>query len=1223
MIMGVTSDMHSFTLLVCVKDDLHELIREELSAGLSLFSILRLEGTEDLDRLPPDTFPDLIIFESSCVRESESEDLATELRRRWADYPLLLLSEDSSEVPKSLLPTEDSAVISLVGNYRGSVGMILRRWFGVSHLQEDRSVRPAWNMQLLESLPVGFYVTDRRGKIKYANARFADMFGYSARPEVEGLNVSEFYVDSEDQERWRAIADREGGITGFENRFRNRDGEVFWARDSARVIKGSSGESLLYEGILEDITPQKEAETKLDFERAHFRQLFENSPEAIVMLDNNDMVIRANKAFREMFGYTQEETAGRCINDLIVPEELRNGASKLSAEVLNGHGVIGESVRMHKDGTPIDVALLGYPITMDGEQIGVFAIYKDIRERVRAERRNEVLYNIAQASTESRTLEELLERIHKELGRLLDAENFYVSLYDIETGLYTFPYFADKYDEPQIEIGIPMDVSDGLTDYVRRTGKPLLATKEDQKRLSEMGELKIIGEPSEEWLGVPLLIGDEVIGVVAVQKFTAEKGYTDDDLDLLVYVSETIAKVVQSKRAEQAVRNSQRWLKTVLDSLMIPVVLIDYESKVIEDANPAAEEVLGLTLDKLLGKNCYGLICPCEKEDECLIEAAGSDSVKAESTALRPDGTEIPVIKTVKKVEYQGKQYIIDSFIDITARKQMEQELIESRDEAERANRAKSQFLANMSHEIRTPMNAIMGMADLTLSTDVTAEQREYLELLIESAESLLNLLNDILDFSKMEAGRLELEEIDFNLRTTLETTIKALALRSHEKGIALACRILPDVPTELSGDPGRLKQVIVNLVGNAIKFTDEGEILVECKVKEEDADSVLLHFSVSDTGRGIEQSMLEEIFKTFRQADGSYTRRHEGTGLGLTISRQIAEMMEGRMWAESEVEVGSTFHFLARFDLRKQREQMEVPGLDDLKGLRVLIVDDNKTNRLILTEMLRPLGIITDEVSNAPNGLSLLREAAARGEPYDFALLDVQMPFMDGFELSKKIKGDPLISNIKVIILTSIGVRGDAAKCRELGIEAYLPKPIRLTEVVSTMRKLLGAETTDRPSEKLLTRYTLMESPDEQSLHILLAEDNPVNRKLAIKILEKYGHIVEVARNGIEALEFSAKTDFDAILMDVQMPKMDGLEATEKIRERERETGDHIPIIAMTAHAMVGDKEKCLDAGMDGYIPKPIRVDQFLQTLREVVLRYTRTTGGSAVQSAEKGENN
>jgi PAS domain S-box-containing protein len=692
-----TSDVHSFRVLVCASDDLEELIHRELSAGISLFSMVRLRSRQDLEEFPKDAYPDLIIFESSWARRNDLEGLAADLRGRWGSYPLLVLSDESAELPPGIHADTDSAVISLVGDYRSNVGTILRRWFGVSHLQEDRSVRPAWNMQLLESLPVGFYVTDRQGNIKYANARFAEMFGYPGRSDVEGLNVSEFYIDTEDQERWRSIADREGSVTGFETRFKNHDGEVFWARDSARVIKNPSGESLLYEGILEDITPQKEAESKLDFERAHFRQLFENSPEAIVMLDNNDMVIRTNRAFREMFGYTQEETAGCCINDLIVPEDLRNGASKLSAEVLNGHGVIGESVRLDKNDTPIDVALLGYPITMDGKQIGVFAIYKDIRERVRAERRNEVLYNIAQASTESRTLEELLERIHKELGRLLDAENFYVSLYDIDTGLYTFPYFSDKYDEPQIDIGVPMDVSDGLTDYVRRTGKPLLATKEDQKRLSQMGELKIIGEPSEEWLGVPLVISDEVIGVVAVQKFTSDQGYNDQDLDLLVYVSETIAKVVQSKRAEQAVRNSQRWLKTVLDSLMIPVVLIDYESKVIEDANPAAVEVLGLTLDKLLGKHCYGLICPCESEEECLIETSGSDSVKAESAALRPDGTEIPVIKTVKKVEYQGKQYIIDSFIDITTRKQMERELIESRDEAERANRAKSPSLDNMS----------------------------------------------------------------------------------------------------------------------------------------------------------------------------------------------------------------------------------------------------------------------------------------------------------------------------------------------------------------------------------------------------------------------------------------------------------------------------------------------------------------------------------------------
>jgi PAS domain S-box-containing protein len=750
----------------------------------------------------------------------------------------------------------------------------------------------------------------------------------------------------------------------------------------------------------------------------------------------------------------------------------------------------------------------------------------------------------------------------------------------------------------------------------------------------------------------------------------------------------SISDVTERKRAEEALRQSEERYRSLFRDNPDAVYSLDLRG-VFATANPASEGLTGHAVGELMGMSAVDLLVSEDRARSAAhFRAARSGTPQSFEIAIRhKDGKRVEIAMTQLPIQVEGEIVGVYGIAkDITDRKRAEAEirelneslearvarrteelqntvaelealgaeLAEARDAAEAASKAKTNFLANMSHEIRTPMNGVIGMTELLLDTELTEEQREYADTVRISGENLLHIINDILDFSKIEAGAMRMESINFDLRAEVEEVVYLLAERAHARGLELYGFVEPNVTTDLRGDPFRLRQILTNLIGNAIKFTSDGEVSVYASLQKEDEEAVTILFEVRDTGIGLSREQQVGLFASFSQADTSTTRRYGGSGLGLAICKQLAELMGGEIGVESEVGVGSTFWFTARLKRQPKDDRKVMSPRSDLRNLRVIVVDDNATNRSILQKQTASWGMKPTLASSGQEALALMEAAVRRGEgPYDVSIFDVQMPDMDGMELSRRVKDDPALASTRIVALTSMGQRGDGARAATIGISAYLTKPVRQSELFDCLAAVMGVPGAPFPEEDpvrtkedqaasshsfpLITRYNLREITGRDRLKLLVVEDNPVNRKLAVRMLEKLGYRADVAENGREAVEALSRASYDAILMDIQMPEMDGYEATAEIRRRERAAesgaldnaategrqspgdGHRTPVIAMTANAMEGDRERALAAGMDDYVTKPINAAD----LSNLLDRWLHVEGGPEANGDAAGDPN
>ncbi len=919
-----------------------------------------------------------------------------------------------------------------------------------------------------------------------------------------------------------------------------------------------------------------------------YRGLFEGNPHAVALFDEFGCCLTMNKEGLAAMGRPESQILGRRFVDLW-DEAFKPAVMEAVKAAMAGRRASFDGAYVRPDGRRIVWEAVLNPMRVGGAGHRFVGILTDISERRQQEEERHRAE--AQALEEKQRYEDLVNNLPLGVyrntsggaGRFIEVNPSLVALFD-----------ADSREQV---------LSTPVRDFYQDPFQRLTVVEKTERQ----------GFIKNEEIYLRTLKGQPIwVAVSAVMK-RDEAGEA--------YFDGTVEDITERKRVEAMLRENEERLRSILETTQEGFWIVGEDGRFIE-VNEAYCRMIGHSRDDLLGMR----VADVEAEDAPRTTAeqirrimtAGGDVF--ETRHRTRDGR---VLDVEINARYMPSQHgVFFAFLrDVTERKRSQENLRRAKEaaesmnvqleeaiaranhlamQAEIANIAKSQFLANMSHEIRTPMNGVIGMTGLLLDTNLNPEQREFAEIVRTSAEALLAIVNDILDFSKVEAGRLDLEKLDFDLRSAVEDVVDMLAFKAHEKEIELTCLVHPEVPSLLRGDPGRLRQILINLAGNAIKFTDKGEVGIRVELVSETDTEAKVRLAVHDTGIGIPSDRLDRLFQSFSQVDSSTTRKYGGTGLGLAISKKLAELMQGEVGVESTEGEGSTFWFTAVLEKQPEGSVSAPLPEQDIRGCRILIVDDNATNRLVLREQLRAWGCQPEEADGGKAALDHLRAAVRAGAPFVMALLDMEMPDMDGIRVGEAVKNDPEIASTVLMLLTSRGQRGDAIRVNKAGFSGYLIKPVRSSQLREALALALGVGTTVAASgqKPLVTRHLLSEEK-RRKVRILLAEDNVTNQKVALRLLEKLGFRADAVANGAEALAAIESVPYDLVLMDVQMPEMDGIEATGRIRESEVASGKHLCIIAMTAHASSADRDMCLKAGMDDFVSKPIRPDELAEAIQ------------------------
>jgi PAS domain S-box-containing protein len=989
-------------------------------------------------------------------------------------------------------------------------------------------------------------------------------------------------------------------------------GSLSVALENARLVhetRQRNAELALINGVQEAIAGELDAQAIYNAVGDRIRDVFDAQVVSIATLDDASGLVhypyliergeRLQAEPRPLAGFAKHVLETR--EQLLIAEDLDAEAERYRSSI-----VAGERPK----------SALFVPLVAGGRAAGVISLQNIDREHAFAEDDQRLLTTLAgsltvalenarlvqetrqrvgelatvnsvgQALSTQLDLDALIELVGERVRDTFDADIAYVALHDEAAGQIEFVYY---YESGECRPEAPLSYGEGLTSQILHSHEPLLLNRREQHE----GQASV-GTPSLSYLGVPILVGNKAIGVISVQSVEEEGRFGEADVRLLATIAANVGVAMQNARLFAEVEQQRQYSASLIEISPAAVIVMDRE-EVVTEWNPAAAELFGYSSDEALGRRIDGLVFgekDREEGREITREALSAGRVQRITRRMRKDGTPLDVELLLVPLHLDGTHAgFVGIYHDIT-------ELQRAREEAEAATQAKSAFLATMSHEIRTPMNAVIGMTDLLLGTELTGEQREFAEVVRGSGDALLHVIDDILDYSKIEAGKLELEREAFDLRECVEGALEIVAPRAWEKEIELGCLIDEDAPAGIVGDAARLRQVLLNLLSNAVKFTERGEVVVLVGAAPAREGSYRLELAVRDTGIGIAKGRMDRLFTSFSQVDASTTRRYGGTGLGLAISKRLVELMGGTIRVESEEGKGSTFHISLIAD--EARVPTQIPVRDappQLRGKRILIVDDNATNREIVTRHARAWGMEPVALERPSEALELIRA----GEHFDVGVVDMMMPDMDGVALAREIRQHRSERALPLVLLTSLGRLPQVGTTEEFS--AQLAKPLRASQLYNALVRIVAADVEDeQPAEPAENR-----KPETSTLRILLAEDNAVNQKVALRLLERLGYGADIASNGLEALEALERRVYDVVLMDVQMPELDGLDAARRINERWREQRPRI--IAMTANALPEDREACFAAGMDDYVAKPIRPDELAEALKRTRSRRTDET--------------